>query len=83
MRGLVLVSASILTVLFFASGYAISFLVTVLAMALDLPGPYADHPVAWLWFGLSIAVLFGISWLFCRWLVRRAERRFADTEAFR
>ena len=83
MKRLVLVSASILTVLIFASGYAISFLVTVLAMSLDLPGPYADHPVAWLWFVLSIAILFGMSWLFCKWLVRRAERRVTDAEIFR
>jgi len=81
-KRLILVAAATLTVVIFASGYLISFVTTILAMWLDLPGPYADDPVAWLWFALSIAILFAISFAFCRWLVGRVERRFKDAATF-
>ena len=29
-------------------------------MNLDLPGPYSESPIAWVWFGLSLATFFGI-----------------------
>lgn len=82
MKRLVLVAAGILTAVIFASGYLVSFVTTILAMSFDLPGPYADDPVAWVWFALSIAIIFAISFAFCRWLVGRVERRLKDAATF-
>lgn len=75
MRKLIVIASLALTVIMFGMGYAASFLITVIAMSFNLPGPYADSPIAWVWFALSLLIVFGVSFLFCRWLARRIERK--------
>ncbi len=82
MKRLVLLATAFLTVIIFASGHLLSFVTTVLAVWLDLPGPYADDPTAWVWFVVNVVILFAISFAFCRWLVRQVERRVIEADTF-
>jgi bacteriorhodopsin len=81
-RTLTIVASALLTAIMFASGYAVQFLVTVIAMAFDLPGPLIDSPYSWVWFGFSVLFLFAVSFLFCRWFARRIEKRTIFTRTF-
>ena len=78
MRRSILLGTAVLAVILFAIGHAISFLVTVLAMTFDLPGPYSDDPIAWIWFGLSLLIVVVVSFLFCRWFARRIDKSKAS-----
>jgi hypothetical protein len=60
--------------LIYGTGYGLEFLITVLAMSFDLPGPYSDSPVVWAWFALGVLAVFSISFGFCRWFARRIEK---------
>ena len=82
MRNLIVIASLALTVIMFGIGYAVDFLVTVIAMSLELPGPYADSPIAWVWFAVSLVCVFGVSILFCRWLARRIERKLLLRNTF-
>ncbi len=75
-------AATVLTVIIFAMGYVVEFLITVLAMSLDLPGPYAESPITWVWFGISILLVFAVSLLFCRWFARTVEKRVRVERTF-
>lgn len=82
MKKLVLVASFILTVIMFASGYAVQYLITIIAMTFDLPGPLIESFMSWPWFVFSLLFLFGVSYLFCRWFGRRVERRTAAATTF-
>ncbi len=75
MNRLVLVAALILTAIMFASGHAVQFLVTIIGMTFDLPGPLIDSYMSWIWFAFSMLFLFVVSYLFCRWFGHRVEKR--------
>ena len=82
MRNLIIVATLAMTAIMFAMGYAVSFVVTAIAMSLDLPGPYAASPIAWVWFGLSLLMLFGVSFAFCQWFARKVEKRILTESTF-
>ncbi len=82
MKRVVWVGTFVLAVTIFAAGYAIEFLTTVLAMAFDLPGPYADDPVAWLWLGVSTLAVVAISFLFCSRFAGHVEKKIRDESTF-
>lgn len=69
------IAASVLTLVMFASGYLVSFVVNVLAALFKVPGPYSESPVAWVWFVLSLLILFGMSMAFCVWFARIIEKK--------
>ena len=74
MNGVLVRAVLMLTVIMFASGYVVTFVTSMFAIALNLPGPYSQEKVAWLWLALHVVMLFGTSFLFCRWLARKVER---------
>ena len=82
MRGIIWIGSMLLAVILFGIGHAIAFLTTMLAMAFDLPGPYADDPTAWLWFAISVVVVLAVSVIFCRWFARRVERQVRTESTF-
>ena len=82
MRRLILVSTIALMVILYATGYALELGITLLAMNLDLPGPYSESPVAWLWFGVSILTFFGVSLGFCHWFARRIKKLVITESTF-
>ena len=82
MKRVVWVGTFVLTIIIFVTGYAVEFLITVLAMALDISGPYSDDPVAWLWFGVSMPAVVAISFLFSSWFARRAEKKIRVERTF-
>lgn len=82
MKNLIFAASAALTFIIFASGYAVQFLITIAAMSLDLPGPYADSPVAWVWFVVSLLFLFGVSLVFCRVFARRVEKKLLARTTF-
>ncbi|MDZ4308693.1 hypothetical protein [Allopontixanthobacter sp.] len=83
MTRLVLIGTLVLSVILFGIGYAIEFIVTIFAMAFDLPGPYSDDPVAWVWFGVSLILVLIISFLFCRWFAKSIEKKFEAESTFK
>jgi membrane protein implicated in regulation of membrane protease activity len=72
---LIAITSLILTAILFASGYVVVFVTSMIAIWFDLPGPYSDKPIAWLWLVLNVLMLFIISFVFCRWFARRVEKR--------
>ena len=82
MRRTIILASLILTAIMFASGYVIVYTTSFLAMALELPGPYSQNPIAWLWVALSVLMLFVASLAFCRWLARRVERQSLTSRTF-
>ena len=82
MTRLVLVGATILTLIIIGIGYALEALDTFLAVWFDLPGPYSNEPEAWIWFALNLSIVFGIAFLFCRWLARRAQAKAMVDKVF-
>lgn len=79
MRSLIVKASAMLTLGILVMGYAIEFLFTVTSMTLNLPGPYADSPAAWVWFGMSLLIFFAASFAFCRWFAGRvAKKSLAD-----
>ena len=68
-----------LTLGILALGYVIEFSFTIISMNLNLPGPYANSPVAWVWFGMGMLTIFAASFAFCRWFAARvAKKSLAD-----
>lgn len=82
MKKLLVISTLALTLILYGIGYAVSFAITVLAMTFDLPGPYSDDPIVWLWFGLSLLSLLAVAFLFCRWLINRARQEARKEATF-
>ena len=82
MKRIILVAAIALTAILYAMGYAVEFVITALAMSLDLPGPYSDSPVVWVWFAVSLVTVFGVSLGFCRWFARRIEKKVVSESTF-
>ncbi|MEL6487490.1 MAG: hypothetical protein AAFQ13_10155 [Pseudomonadota bacterium] len=82
MNRLLLLAAGALTIIIFLIGYALQFIVTFIAVLFDLPGPYADHPAAWVWFALNLGIVFAVAYLFCRWLAHKVEARVRITSEF-
>lgn len=74
MKRILLIATLVLTVVMFAVGHAVSYLVTIVALSLDLPGPYSTSPIAWIWFVLSAIFLFCVSFIFCRWIASKIEK---------
>ncbi len=83
MSKLIVIASILLTSIMVAMGYVVTFVTSMFAIALKLPGPYADAPIAWVWFGFHIVLLFGVSFWFCRWLARRIEKRNYVGDTFR
>lgn len=82
MKRLILVATIALMVILYVTGYALEVGITVLAMSLDLPGPYSESPVAWLWFGMSMLTFFGVLLGFCHWFARRIKRMVITESTF-
>ena len=82
MNRLIMTASIAMTVIVFASGHAVTFLVTVVGMSLDLPGPLAESPMAWVWFVLSLLILFCVSLVFCRWFAWRIEMKILAESTF-
>ena len=82
MNRTVLAAAAVLTVILYVVGYAVQFAITFLAMTFDLPGPYSDSPMAWIWGALGLAAAFGMSLGFCRWFARRIEKKLLSERTF-
>ena len=79
MKSLLAKASATLTLGILAIGYAIEFLFTVISMKLNLPGPYTNSPIAWVWFGMSVLIIFAASLAFCRWFAARvAQKSLAD-----
>jgi len=72
---MVLAAAALLTVILYVVGYAVQFAITFLALSFDLPGPYSDTPMVWVWFAFGLSAAFGMSFGFCRWFARRIEKQ--------
>ena len=83
MKRLTLVATIALMVILYVTGYALEIGITLLAMNLDLPGPYSESPIAWVWFGLSLATFFGILFGFCHWFARRVQKKVITESTFR
>jgi hypothetical protein len=81
-KRLTIVAAIALMVILYVTGYALEVGITLFAMELDLPGPYSDSPVAWVWFGLSMLTFFGVLLGFCHWFARRIEKMVATKGTF-
>ena len=82
MNKLIMIASMALTVIMFASGHTVSLLVTVVGMSLNLPGPLAESPMAWVWLVISLLILFGVSLLFCRWFARKVEKKIVAESTF-
>ena len=82
MKRQILFASLVLSILMFAMGHVVVFMTSMISIALDVPGPYTKEPIAWLWLALHISILFGVSWLFCRWLAKRIERNNAIEKTF-
>lgn len=78
MRKLLIVASLILTIVMFLISYVVIFVTSAIAVGFKLPGPYADAPIAWLWFGLHITMMFGVSFLLCRWFAHRISKQVQD-----
>jgi hypothetical protein len=82
MKTLVVVASLMLTVIMFAVGHIVGFMSSFLAITFNLPGPYSESPEAWIWFVLSLLVLFGVSYAFCGWLTRNVQKKLSVSKIF-
>lgn len=74
MSRLVIIATLIMTAAVFATGAVLQIGIAFIALRFDLQGSSGASSIYWAWFGLSVLTMLFVSFFFCRWLVRRAQK---------